>query len=491
MNAGATAAPPAAGGRSLLGNFLSLSAATWAAQAVGFLVVVYVARVFGAGALGQVALAQALVLQFRFVADLGLDLTGSRRIAANRAAASEAVTDLGGARLINAAIAGIALAAVAVVVGRFVPVRAVTAVFGLSLACWALSLEWAFMGLERMDLVGVARFTAAAVWLLMVVLLARDGASLLVVPAAYVVGQACGAGVLFARFRRSYGPVRLRLAHRAWLDALRRSTPVGLSLIVIQVHVGFGLVALGLLDGERSAGVYAAPQRLVLFLTAVSSMFGAALYPRLSASWAEGREAYERVLALGVRMTVVASVPLATGGALVAGPLVRLVYGGGYEDGGAVFRWLVPAVVPISISTVLGYALLAAGRERHYLRASLIGAAVVVAANLALIPRLHSIAPALATLAAECAVFVAMALGLRRAHRPGALRTVAIAAAAAALMAAAILFARSAPVVLQVGLGAAVYIAAIAALGGVGPDDVRLLGDLARTAPPGPPGSLT
>jgi hypothetical protein len=40
-------------------------------------------------------------------------------------------------------------------------------------------------------------------------------------------------------------------------------------------------------------------------------------------------------------------------------------------------------------------------------------------------------------------------------------------------------------------LGAAVYIAAIAALGGVGPDDVRLLGDLARTAPPGPPGSLT
>jgi O-antigen/teichoic acid export membrane protein len=479
-------APAAIGRRSLLGNFLSLSAFTWAAQAISFLLVVYVARVIGAGGLGQVALAQAIVLQFRFVADIGFDLLGSRRIAADRAAAPAVVAELVGARLLNAAIAGGALAAVALAVDRFVPVGWITAVFGLSLVCWALSLEWAFMGLERMDVVGFARFTAAAVWLLLVLALVHDGTPLIVVPAAYVAGQACAAGLLFARYRRAHGPVRLRYRHAAWFAALRQAAPIGLSFIVVQVHVGFGLVALGLFDGDRAAGLYAAPQRLVLFLTAASSMFGAAVYPRLSALWAAGGGEFERVVRLGFHVMVLASVPLAVGGALVARPLVGLVYGAGYEDGALVFRWLVPSVVPIYVSVLLGYALLAAGGERRYFLASVAGAAVVVAANVALIPRLHILAPAVATVAAECAVFALMAFSVRRVASVAAGRAVWVAAAAAALMAAAVLLVRSAPVAVQIAVGAAVYVAGVAALKGLTAADVDLMRELARTAPLAP-----
>lgn len=481
-----TGASTAIGRRSLLGNFLSLSAATWVAQALGFFVVVYLARELGAGALGQVALAQAIVLQFRFVADMGFDLLGSRRIAADRAAAPETVAELTGARLLNAAIAGGALAAVALAADRFVPVGWLTAVFGLSLVCWALSVEWAFMGLERMDLVGLARLTAAAVWLLLVLVFVRGGTPLVVVPAAYVAGQACGAALLFARFRRAHGPVRLRCRRVTWRAALRQAAPIGLSFVVIQIHVGFGLVALGLFDGDRAAGLYAAPQRLVLFLTAVSSMFGAAIYPRLSALWAGGRAEFERVAGLGFRVMVLASVPLAVGGVLVARPLVDLVYGPGYEEGASVFRWLVPGVVPIYVSMLFGYALLAAGGERRYFLASLFGAAVVVAANLVLIPRLHILAPAIATLAAECAVFVLMARSMRRVARVAAGRVVWAAAGAAALMAGAILLARSAPVAAQISLGAVVYVAGVAALRGLTAADVGLMRELARSAPSTP-----
>jgi O-antigen/teichoic acid export membrane protein len=483
----ASGVPSAAiGRRSLLGNFLSLSASTWAAQAVSFLVVVYVARVLGASRLGQVALAQAIVLQFRFVADIGFDLLGGRRIAADRAAAPAVVAELAGARLLNAAIAGGALAAVALAVDRFVPVGWVTVVFGLSLVCWALSLEWAFMGLERMDLVGLARLAAAVVWLLLVLALVRDGTPLVVVPAAYVAGQACAAGLLFARFRRAHGPVRLRHHHVAWFASLRQAAPVGLSLIAIQVHVGFGLVALGLFDGDRAAGLYAAPQRLVLFLTAVSSMFGAAVYPRLSALWAEGGGGFERAVRLGVRVMVLASVPLAVGGALVARPLIGLVYGPGYEDGAVVLRWLVPSVVPISISMLFGYALLAAGGERRYFLASVSGAAVVVSANVALIPRLHILAPAVASVAAECAVFVLMASSMRRVVSVAAGRAVWVAAAAAALMAGAILVVRSAPVAAQIAVGAVVYVAGVTAFKGLTAADVGLMREFSRTTPSAP-----
>jgi O-antigen/teichoic acid export membrane protein len=479
----AAVAPTTIGRRSLLGNFLSLSAATWVAQALSFLVVVYVARELGAGALGQVALAQTIVLQFRFVADMGFDLLGNRRIAADRKAAPSTVAELAGPRLLNAALAGGALAAVALAADRFVPVGWITAVFGLSLVCWALSLEWAFMGLERMDLVGLARCTAAAVWLLLVLALVRRGTPLVVVPAAYVAGQACGAGLLVAWFRRAHGPVRVRFHHDAWLASLRQAAPIGLSFIVIQIHVGFGLVALGLFDGNRAAGLYAAPQRLVLFLTAASSMLGAAVYPRLSALWAEGREGFERGVRLGVRVMVLASVPLAVGGVLVARPLLDLVYGPGYEDGALVFRWLVPSVVPISVSTLFGYALLAASGERRYFLASVSGAGFVVAANLVLIPRLHVLAPAVATLAAEGVVLVVMARSMHRVASGAAGRAVSAAAGAAALMAGAILLVRSAPVAAQIAVGAGVYVAGVVAFKGLTAADVGLMRELARAAP--------
>jgi O-antigen/teichoic acid export membrane protein len=482
----ASGAPTTIARRSLLANLLALSASTWASQALSFLVVVYVARELGAGALGQVALAQAIVLQFRFVADMGFDLFGNRRISADRKAAPSTVAELVGPRLLNAALAGIVLAAVALVADRFVPVGLITAVFGLSLVCWALSLEWAFMGLERMDLVGLARCTAAAVWLLLVLALVRRGTPLVVVPAAYIAGQACGSGLLAAWFYRAHGPVRLRFDRQAWLASLRRAAPIGLSFIVIQIHVGFGLVALGLFDGDRAAGLYAAPQRLVLFLAAGSSMFGAALYPRLSALWAEARDGFERAVWLGFRVMVLASVPLAVGGVLVARPLLGLVYGPGYGDGAMAFRWLVPSVVPIYVSTLFGYAILAAGGERRYFVASVFGAGCVVAANVALIPRLHVLAPAVATLAAECVVLVLMARSVRRVASGATGRALWAAAGAATLMAGAILVVRSAPVAVQIAAGAVVYVAGIAVFKGLTPADVGLIRELARTASSAP-----
>ncbi len=484
------AAGDAIGRRSLLGNVLSLSASTWLAQAVSFLVIVYVARVFGAGALGQVTLAQTVVLYFRFVADMGFDLMGSRRIASNRAATAETAAELTAGRLLNAAIAGGLLAVVAFAADRFLPVGWLMLTFGLSLAPAALSLEWAFMGLERMDLVGLARFTAAAVWLLLVVLLARDGTPLIVVPAAYVAGQASAAGLLFVRFRRAHGPIPVRFDRAAWIASLRRASPIGLSFIVIQIHVGFGLVALGLFDGDRAAGVYAAPQRVVLFLTAVSSMFGAAIYPRLAALWAEGREGFERVVRLGFRAMVLASVPLAVGGMIVAGPLVEFVYGPGYPDSDTVFRWLVPSVVPIYVSMLFGYALLAAGGQRRYFRAAVTGAVVIVAANLALIPRLHVLGPAVATLTAECVVFVMLALSTRSLASAWAGRAVAAAGASAALMAGVIVLVRPAPVAAQIAIGAAVYVSGVVVFKGLTEADVAMIRELAGVAPMAPPGAI-
>ena len=463
--------------RSMLGNFLSLSASAWTSQILNFLIIVYLARVLGADALGQVTLAQAVVLYFRLAADMGLDMFGRRRVAADREHAAATVAELTGCRLANAALAGSALVLAALAINWVRPVGWLMLAFGLSLAPVALSLEWAFGGLERMELVGLSRLTAAGMWFLLVVALVRGVGSLLVVPLAYVTGLSCASCVLFLLFRRAYGPTPVRFNRARWTATLREAAPVGLSFIVIQVYVGFGLVALGLFEGERAAGLYSAPQRIVLFLSTISSMFGATIYPRLAALRVQGREPFERVMRLGLRVMVLAGVPLAVGGALVAPSLVPFVYGPGYEDSVAVLQWLAPSVVLIFTNVPFGYALLAAGEQRSYLHTAIAGAVVNVVANLVLIPRLHLLGPAVATLCAEGVVLVTLVFASRRIARVEASRTVFAAAASAVLMAGALLFVRPAAFPVQVAAGAAAYAVGLVVFRAVRRTDIAMIRD--------------
>ncbi len=242
------------------------------------------------------------------------------------------------------------------------------------------------------------------------------------------------------------------------------------------------MIALGLLEGDRAAGLYAAPQRVVLFLTAISSMFGAALYPRLSALHAEGREGFERVMSLGFRTMILIGVPIGVGGALVAPALIGAIYAPEYQAGATVFRWLVPSVIPIFANVPFGYALLAAGRQRTYFRASLAGAVTNVVATLVLIPRLHLLGPVVATLITESLVLGVLIVKSREVGRVTAGREIASVGISAAAMTLALITLRPESLAAQVLLGAFVYGATLVVSGGLDRSDLALLRALVRSA---------
>src|SRR5450756_2260931 len=91
---------------------------------------------------------------------MGLDMFGRRRVAADREHAAATVAELTGCRLANAALAGSALVLAALAINWVRPVGWLMLAFGLSLAPVALSLEWAFGGLERMEPVSYTHLRA-------------------------------------------------------------------------------------------------------------------------------------------------------------------------------------------------------------------------------------------------------------------------------------------------------------------------------------------
>jgi len=471
----AAAAPLTSRRRGVLLNFLSLSASAWSQQLLNFFTGVYLARVLGVAALGQVILAQGIVLYFRVAADLGLDLFGARSVAKAPARVSATVGRLTGARLTNAALCLCVLLLTAAALHAVRPIGWMVAAFGLLLVPIALSLEWAFSGLERMELVGGSRFLGAALSLGLLVCLVRTPDDILVVPLANAAALSAGALLLFAVFTREHGRATPVFSVAAWKAVVRQAAPTGISLVLIQVYVGFGVIALGLLEGETAAGLYGASQKLVAVVTAISSMFGAALYPRLSALHEQGREAFEDLMSAGFRAMVVAGVPLGVGGALVAPTLVATVYGPGYGPSAVVFRWLVPSVILSFANIPFGYALLAAGRQRSYFLAAAAGAVVNVVATLLLIPRLHLLGPAVATLMTEGLVLAILFVESRKVGRVSAGRQLLSVGLSAAAMAAAILTLHPGSLPAQVLLGAAVYGACLLATGGLRRSDLAAL----------------
>jgi O-antigen/teichoic acid export membrane protein len=343
-------------------------------------------------------------------------------------------------------------------------------------------LEWAFTGLERMEFVGASRAAAAAVSLLIVVAWVRRPDQVLLVPIAYVAGLASSAIALLIAFRRRYPHFRIRIDARHWRQGLREALPLGLSFVVTQISYTFGTLALGLYEGQRPVGLYSAPQKVVLLLLSMAALFGTAVYPRMVVMYRRGRPSLERVMLLAARVMLAVAIPVAIGGAMVAGSLIRFFYGPGYEAGVPVFQILVWSIVAVFANAPFAFALLAAGGQKQYLTSATAGAAVNIIANIVLIPRLHLLGPAVATVGSEIVVLTMLVRYARRAGSISVTRVVLAAGGASIVMAAALYFVRAMPFPLQVVAGGLAYAAALALLGGTTREDIRML----RSLDPGP-----
>ncbi|MCG8589534.1 MAG: oligosaccharide flippase family protein, partial [Proteobacteria bacterium] len=219
------------GARRLVGNFGWLAGGEVASRAVGFVIALYLARTLGAASYGAIGIALALA------AFLAIGVRAGTAPAAIREVARDpgAVPDLLGRLLtLRLALAGLAIAGVAAALPWLAPTLSAPGVlillYCLGLVPEALSVGWAYRGLERMDVVAGARVLERTVVLLALVALVGTGEQLLRVP---VIEGAAALGValwMMARLRREYPGLGLRFEPASWRPLLAEGLPVGLTM---------------------------------------------------------------------------------------------------------------------------------------------------------------------------------------------------------------------------------------------------------------------
>lgn len=399
--------------------------------------------------------------------DFGLLTMGTRSVAGSPETAAGLAGRLVPLRLVLGLAAAVLIGLVAVALPRPAEVKLLLVLYALAAVAQTLLLEWFFFGAEQMGAVSASRVVAHLSYYGLVLILVRGPQNILMVPLAFSAGTLLAVLVLLVLYRRRFGRLRPRLAPGDWPALVRLAWPVGAAGVFTQVHVNFGLVGLGLLRTDAETGLYSSAFRLVFFLLALDRVFYTVFFPVVSRVWAGSPDRLPALTGTALRLILAVSLPLGAGLALLARPILGAVFGPGYAEAGPALQMLA-LFLPVSmLNSMAGYTLIAAGKERRFLRNVLLGTCVSVVAGLAGIALLGVCGAAIAVVAGEAAILILMAADFLRVVHPRLDRRLGAPVFATAAMVPVCLLLGRFGLLVSILAGAGVYAALLVALGGV------------------------
>lgn len=288
---------------------------------------------------------------------------------------------------------------------------------------------------ERMGLTAATEILRAVGTLVVVALMVVAGAGLVAISVAVSAATAVTLAVAVAVLRRLPEDPASDDPRRPLPRLLRASLPMAGSRLASELLKRLDVVLLGLFVAPREMGWYVAAATVAIYAPVALMELNRALYPVLSR--AESAEDHDLLRLFGFtwRAQLLLGCVAAAGLAVLAQPVVVLLYGGDYLPAGPLLAVLA-ATVPLRVMSALcAVTLDATYRQLRRLRASGVALTVNLVANLSLIPIIGVWGAAIATVVTEL-VFLVVVVRALRPHRPRVLAPLGWSLLAAAPVAA-------------------------------------------------------
>jgi len=436
------------------------------AQALGFLLTAYLARVLGPAGFGVWIFATAVITYLGMVVESGADTWGMREISASVSRVRESLDAVIAFRLVVAAIAAtlLVIAAHAFVV---TPERRLALTFGvLSIVAMALQSHWVLRSLDLNVPVAVASATQRIAVMLFAIAMVRAPSDASRVTLWQGLAELLTALVLLAvvasRAGAPFRHLRTSLVRRVALE----SWPIGLSRLLRGATYTITVATLARFWPNTVVGEYGAAYRIPMALLAISTIFGGAVAPAVARACATSRTDAGIVGGATLRLLTVLLLPLAVGGAVLAHPVLTLVFSSRYAGAVTLYQLLLVSVVLASLSDLLRRVLHFSHHERDDLRCVATAVCIGVILSVLVIPVFGSRGAVTVAVVVEIVLLALEAAAVRRAGISlPMVAPIMRPALAAAVMGAAILPLRGVSLAVSVPIGALVYLGVLTALG--------------------------
>lgn len=383
-------------------------------MALGLVTHAILARAVGPADYGILGFAIAVISYFGVIAALGIDTWATREIAADPTRVREVTGTATALRLSLSAVSFVAVIILISLWDRGPIVRAVVLIQGASLFIAALSFDFAFQGLERMEAVARRQVLSAILALAGVAASLNLGGDIVAVAAVLQCAAVAAALVMIWEFTRAVGlPVIGRGILTTWRRIIRETAPMAVTGLLVTLYAYIDIVMLGFLRTSAEVGLYSASVRILTIGLVVSTVLRTAILPvlaRLHGSPDERREAG----AHNATFVTTAGGLAAAGGFVLAPDILTLIYGNDFREAETVLRLLMINLLFANVAEVFHTQLVAWRLQNQQMLIMMGGAVLNIALNLVAIPRFGMEGAALATIASTLLVVVLAARTLRR-----------------------------------------------------------------------------
>ena len=213
---------------------------------------------------------------------------------------------------------------------------------------------------------------------------------------------------------------RIITSGKCFRACLKHLRPLSLFLLMscaVTVYNHTDTVMLNLMTANKNTvGLYTCAAKLKGLLPMLTGALWAAALPRSSALWKkQDISSFLKLAGKSFHVVTMITIPLTLYFCLFAEPWIHIIGGKEYLDAAQTMRFLIPAVIPIGFSNILGgQILIPMGQERKLFFAELIGAISNILLNWLLIPVWSAPGAAIATTISEILVALFTAFSVKK-----------------------------------------------------------------------------
>lgn len=389
----------------ILKNFLSLTFSQVVTRALGFVVVVYLARVLRADGFGKIIFAQTIVIYFMLLVDLGLNTFGMREIARNRGEIPRHVNNILTVKLLASVVTFALLASFVYFVHKPEDIKKLILFFGLGLFTLAFTIEWVFRGIEKMEFIAISQISRQLVYLSLIFWLVKSPQQLLEVPLINVGAGVVAIVVLFFIFRRNFSFPKPEFDFKFWKEILKQSLPIGFTVVFMEIYYHLDTVMLGFMKDMVVVGWYNAAYKIILLVLGLPLILANSFFPSLARYYNENRNRLVKITDKYIWIMSTIGIPFGFGGTILASSVIRAAYGPDYANSILPLQILSWAIVVGFFNAGYAFPLMAWGKQKRYMKIVGVAAVINTVLNFLLIPRYSLLGASIATVSAELIVF--------------------------------------------------------------------------------------
>lgn len=367
----------------------------------------YVSRILLPEGTGKVSFATSLIAYFIMFAQLGIPTYGVRacsRVRDDRQALTRTAQELLIINLIMTALSYTALFLALLFVPRLRAERTLYLLVSLSMIFNTIGMEWLYKALEQYTYITVRSIVFKIVALIAMFVLIHSREDYVIYGGITILASSASGICNFVHARRF---ISLRPVGGYRFRPHLKAVAVFFAMACAStVYTNLDTVMLGFMTSDETVGYYNAAVRIKSILVSIVTSLGAVLLPRASYYVERGEmDRFRQITRKALNFVFLAAVPMMIYFMVFARQGIFLLSGEKYAGAVRPMQWIMPTLLFIGLSNVLGIQILVPlNREKVVLWSIIAGAAVDVVLNVALIPQYGASGAAAATSVAELVV---------------------------------------------------------------------------------------